>query len=491
MTSSNTVQSVAKSSLWLTISYGFSKALQLISQIFLARILTPEMFGVWGMVMVITTLAELFKDSAIAQVLVQRGLDNKPLADAVYSLGITISVIMFVAQSLLGYPLAQFFNEPIVWPLTAITALIFLVGAGAGSHGAVLSRRMQFRELAIADSGAGLARMGGAVVCASMGFGVWSFAIAEVARAIVDAGLKRWFSRYPFRYYLRPDPEAVRNVRSYISSLVGINLAVYANTNGDNLIVGRLLGAQALGFYSMAYQLAMLPAFALSQINRVNLAVISQRDTIGQQRYVCKMLELCALLSAPIYGVGFVIAPWLIPRLYGSEWTAVVPLFQVILIFAYSRGFMSILGTTLNALNKPQINAAINWVLVPAAVPAFLIGARWLGIMGVAIAAAGVMGIGASIWFWLATSRVMACPFLLLAKPVILPTGSAAVALWGATLLPDNSPYKLALQPAVLLLIYGFVLSVGSAGRIPQMLISLVRQLFKTEPPEAKPLNPR
>ncbi len=482
MSSSNTVRAVAKSSFWLTASYGLAKFSQLISQILLARLLTPEIFGIWGMVMVITTLSELFKDSAIAQVLVQRGVDHKPLADAVYSLGVSISVVMFVVQSLVGYPLARFFGEPIVWPLTVCVALVFLIGAGAGAHGAVLSRRMQFRELAIADSCAGLARLGGAVICALMGLGVWSFAIAEIARAIVDAGLKRWFSRYPFRYSLRPDPEAIRNVRNYIGSLVGINLAVYANTNGDNLIVGRILGAQALGYYNMAYQLSMLPAYALSQVNRVNLSVLSQRDAVGQQRYVRKMLELCALLSAPVYGIGFVVAPWLIPWLYGKEWVAVVPLFQIILLFAYSRGFMSILGTTLNALDKPQLNAAINWVLVPIAVPAFIAGVWWGGLQGIAIVVATVMGIGAAGWFWLTTSRVMQYSSLSLAQPVLLPTGAAFLAIWATVMLPSEAILGRTLQVLAFLLIYVFVLSVGSWGRIPKMLFGLVRQSFKVEP---------
>lgn len=479
---SNTTRTVAKSSLWLTTSYGFAKLSQLISQIILARLLTPEVFGVWGMVMVITTLAELFKDTAIAQVLVQRGLDHKPLADTVYSLGITISVVMFVAQSLAGYPLAQFFGVPMVWPLTACVALVFLIGAGAGAHGAVLARQMQFRELAITDSGASIARLGGAIMGASLGLGVWSFAIAEIARTLVDAGLKRWFSRYPFRYYLFPDRAAFQDVRSYIGSLIGINLAVYANTNGDNLIVGRFLGAQSLGYYNMAYQLAMLPAYALSQVNRVNLSILAQRDAIGQQRYVRKMLELCALLSAPIYGVGFIVAPWIIPLLYGSEWKAVVPLFQIILIFAYSRGFMSILGTTLNALDKPQLNAAINWVLVPIAVPAFLIGTWWNGVQGIAIAVAIVMGMGAAGWFWIATSRVMNCSVISLVQPVLLPTGGAVLAILGTAAMPDDSILLLGLQPIVVLLLYGLFLSVGSAGRIPQMLFKLVQKTLEADP---------
>ncbi|MBW4668153.1 MAG: lipopolysaccharide biosynthesis protein [Cyanomargarita calcarea GSE-NOS-MK-12-04C] len=463
---------IAGSTLWLTASFALAKISQLIAQIFLAHLLSPKDFGIWGMVLVVTTLSALFKDAAIAGVLVHRGLDDKKLVDAVYSLGINISIVMFAVQAVLGFPLAQFFHEPLVFPLTLTAAIVFLIGAGAGSHGAVLQRQMKFRELAIADTVSGFARLGGALVCANAGGGVWSFAIAEIAMTLVDALLKRKFSRYRFTYHFIPDQSAIREVQAYISSLVGINLAVYANTNGDNLIIGRLLGSQSLGYYNLAYQLAMLPAFALSQINRISFSVLSQRDNEGQKIYLCQMLQLYALLYAPIYGLAFVVAPWIIPFVYGSEWTPAVNLFQIILIFAYARGFMSILGTALNAVDKPNINAAINWALVPLSLPAYLIGAKFGGTKGVAIAVALVMGLSATIWFWISMCRAAGWSIKELVQPVLLPTIAIAIALASVIIIP----LPIYLQPFFVVLVYGILVSVISAGKIPQMLIAVFKR---------------
>lgn len=466
---------IATSSLWLTASFGFARVSQLISQVFLARLLSPEDFGIWGMVLIVTTLSALFKDTAIALVLVQRGLDDKKLVNAVYSLGVNISILMFIIQALAGFPLAQFFGEPLVFSLTLTVAFVFVIGAGAGSHGAVLQRQMKFRELAITDSCAGLARFGAAVACASLGGGVWSFAIAEIAMSLVDALFKRYFSRYRFQYHFKPDSSAIREVRSYISSLVGINLAVYANTNADNLIIGKLIGAKSLGYYNLAYQLAMLPTFALSQINRVNLSVLSQRDNKGRKAYLCQMLEIYALLYAAVYGVGFVVAPWIIPLVYGDQWTPAVSIFRVVIIFAYARGFMSILGTALNAIDKPNINAAINWALVPLSIPAFFVGAKFGGVTGVAIAVVFVMGFGASIWFWLAVSSAAKWNIKELLKPVIIPTLTITLALVTVIKIPIPVSLQTFLQPILLITIYVIGLSIFSAGRIPQLLINVLQ----------------
>ncbi|MGD1872498.1 MAG: oligosaccharide flippase family protein [Mastigocoleus sp.] len=477
--SSISTRKIASSGLWLSASFAFAKISQLVSQVVLARLLSPTDFGVWGMVLIVTTLSGLFKDSAIAAVLVQRGLDDKRLVNAVYSLGVNISVGMFFIQVLLGFPLVRFFGEPILLPLSAVSAVVFLIGAGAGSHGAILQRQMKFRELAIADSFAGIARLSGAVVCASMGGGVWSFAVAEITMTGVDSLVKRHFSGYRFNYHFLPDSKAVGEVRSYISSLIGINLAVYVNTNADNMIVGKLIGARFLGYYNMAYQLAMLPTFALSQINRISFSVLSQRDNQGQKKYLCQMLELYGIVYGGVYGIGFIIAPWIIPSVYGSEWEPTVKLFQIVLIFAYTRGFMSILGTGLNAANKPNINAAINWVLVPLSIPAFFIGAYWWGITGVAFAVALVMGVGASIWFWVAMSRSAGWDLGELLKPVVLPTVGILISLGVAINIPYpgiSDSLKVLMQFLVLVSIYSLILSFLSQGRIPQLLISLVKR---------------
>lgn len=471
------LSNLMKSGLWLTSGYGVTKGIRLVAQIALVRLLTPEQFGIWSMVLVVTHLMALFKDTAIAGVLVQRGLDDKQLVDTVYSLAINVSIALGLIQVGLGYGAATFFQEPILFPLISCVALSFLVSAGAGCHDAVLQRQMRFREIAIAATCSNIVRFGGAVLLALLGWGVWSFAIAKLASSLVKTLLRARFSRYSFQYHLIPEWAQMRAVGGFISSLIGINLAVYVNTNGDDVLVGKLLGPQALGFYSLSYQLAMVPMFAVSGLNRINFSVLAQQDPNGQRRYLSKLLELCAVTAAPLYGVAFVVAPWLIPLVYGATWQPVVRLFQIILVFSYARVFMSILGTALNALNHPEINAGINWMLIPISLPAFYFSIKQGGIEGMALATAVVMGIGASLWFWLATSRVAGWPLGELVQPILLPTIASSLMVAAATFLSfPNHTVSLVVQPVVVLLGYLTIVSVASKGQIPLMLWNLSRR---------------
>ncbi|MEO1799746.1 MAG: oligosaccharide flippase family protein [Cyanobacteria bacterium J06629_2] len=468
---------IAKNSFWVTAGFAIERVAQLVAQVFLARLLSPEDFGIWAMVLILTRLSMEFRDKATATVLVQRGLGDVRVVNAVYSLTINISILMFLVQTLAGYPLALFFGEPLVFPLTACTALVFLVGAGAGSHGAVLQRQMKFRALAISEGLAGVTRFSSILIAAACGLGVWSFAISEVAMAVVDSLGKRWFSRYPFQYSLIPDAVAIAEVKSYITQIINVNLALYLNTNGDNFIIGRWLGTKALGYYNLAYQLAMLPLFALSKINQVNFSVLSQKDHDRKLSYLVKSLELYGVSYTLLYGIGYLISPWLIPLVYGQEWTPAVVLFQIVLVYAYARGFMYILGTALNAIDRPGVNAAVNWILVPLAIPAFLIGIRLGGLSGVAIAVSLALGVlGSLIFFWV-LSRTANWSLTTLIQPVIPPTLAICLAIAIATRIPNLTWYSIFLQVGMLVVVYIMALHLFSQGRSSRLVLKLAHSV--------------
>jgi lipopolysaccharide exporter len=468
-------KSIAKSGLWMTISFALGKIAQLLSQIILARLLSPNEFGIWAMVLILSNFSVLFRDTAIAQVLVQRGLENKNIVNTVYSLGVNISICLFIIQAIAGFPLSMFFGVPMLFPLVAFTALVFLIGAGAGSHAAVMQRQMKFRELAISDLLANFTRVIAAITCAFLGWGVWSFAVGEVAMSLVDSLLKHSLSKYKFTYSLKLDVTAVGEVKKFITGIIGASLAVQINTMSDNIIIGKLLGKQALGNYNLAYQLAMTPAYVMSQVNRVILSVLSQRDNIGKKVFLSQSLEIYAVAFALIYGVTFVVAPWLIPLLYGSDWKDAVPLFQILLIFAYARGFMAILGNALLSLDKAMTNAVINWALVPLAILSYLVGVNLAGSQGVAIAVALVMGVGATIWFWFATCYAAGWEVLYLIKPVLLPTFTIALSLFLILAIPYPDVLVIYLQPISLVLFYITGISIFSRGRIIKNLVKIIK----------------
>lgn len=465
---------IAKSGIWMTISFVLVRLLQLMTQIIVARLLSPQEFGIWGVVLMVTTLSNLFKEHSIAAVLVQRGLDDEKRVNAVYSIGINLSILLGLLQCLLSYPLALFFDVPQVMPLLACVSLGFIISAGTGIREAILQRQMKFGQIARCEISMALARVFGTISCAMLGGGVWAFVSGELCMLTVGAIGVRWLCPYPLKYSIIPDWEAIREVQSYITSILGINLAVYFNTNADNFIVGKLLGTRELGLYSVAYQLAMLPTFALSQIHKVNASVFSQSESNTQKKYLYQLLEIYSIVCAPIYGSLFLISSWLIPALYGAEWQPAIGVFQIILVVAYARGIMSILGTFLNAIDKPQLNAMINWVLVPIAIPAFYFGTIWGGIIGIAVGALLTMGLAATVWFLIAVCWVSQWRISFLLKPIFIPTVSAVLSI----LIMHHTTILMAWKIPLFLIIYSINLSIFSIGQIPKQIYQFTQKSY-------------
>lgn len=468
------VKKIAKSGLWMTISFVLVRLLQLLTQVILARLLSPQEFGVWGIILIVTTLSNLFKEHSIAAVLVQRGLDNEHRVNAVYSIGISLSILLGIIQTLLSYPLAIFFNTPQVMPLLATVSLGFILSAGTGIREAILQRQMKFGRIAQCEITMAIARLLGTIGCAMLGGGVWAFVAGELCMVTIGAIVARWLCPYPLNYSIIPDREALRDVQGYITSILSINLAVYFNTNADNFIVGKLLGTKELGLYSVAYQLAMLPTFALSQIHKVNSSVLSQSEPTVQKKYLGQLLEFYSIICAPIYGILFLMSSWLIPALYGPVWQPAIGVFQIILIAAYARGIMSILGTFLNAIDKPKINALINWILVPIAISAFYFGTLWGGITGVSIAALLIMGIVATAWFFILVCWTEKWEINVLMSPIIIPTVSASLSV----LLVMNLTTSLVWTLVLFAVIYAINLSLLSVGRIPRKIYRITQKSY-------------
>ncbi|MGF1480891.1 MAG: lipopolysaccharide biosynthesis protein [Cyanophyceae cyanobacterium] len=468
---------IARGVFWTTASYINNRLTKLIAQIVLAHLLTPEEFGIWAMVQIQIQLSERFSESSIAQVLVQKGLSDKKLLNTVYSLGVNVSVLLFILQILLGFFLSKFFTTPILWPLTACVGLTFLFKAGASTHHAVMIRQMKFRELTICETISTILGLGGTLVCALLGAKVWSFVAGTLLTSASTAFIIRSWSGYRFTYQLIPDWSVVQKVKSFIGGVLGTNLATYTNNNTDNFIIGKLVGTAALGQYNLAYQLAMLPQFVLSRSQSVNFSALSQKNSSEKKKYISTALELNSLLSALIYGIAFIAAPWIIPTVYGAQWEEAVGLFQIIIVYAYFRLFMNILGTLLNASDKPGVNAMINWILIPVSVPAYLLGAWLAGPKGVATAVALVMGLGATACFWIVTCRTLGWKVVSTLKTILLPT-SAMTATVAVVYLTPFSTSHVYLQPLLLLVGYSILIAIFSGGRIPKMLLSLIKNSF-------------
>lgn len=318
---------------WSSVAHIGHQAIQFAIGILLARLLLPADFGLLGMVIVFTGFAGLFAEFGFSSAIVQRVDISDVHTSSIFWVNLVVGVVLALLFVLIAPYLAAFFAEPRVTAVARILSLTFVVAALGIVPRALLQRRMAFRSLAGMEIVAALISGGAALTLAVLGFGVWSLvAQSLVAAAIMSTLAFRVAAFTPERIY---SSAAVRELLGYSANLFAFNFVNYWSRNADNLLVARLIGSAALGIYSRAYSLMLMP---ITQVIRViarvmfpTLAAV-QQDQDRVRRIFLRVLRMIMLITAPMMVGLLVVADSFVLALLGDRWADVIPVLRILCV---------------------------------------------------------------------------------------------------------------------------------------------------------------
>ena len=252
---------------WTTISMLLVTIIQMVRLVVLGRILGPEAFGLMAMMLVVIGFAEMLGQMGLSEAIIQHPDPTHIELSSLYWLNIVLGGLLY-ATLLLATPLiAALYSTPELGLLLPWVALSFLISPLGVQFKALLQKRLHFKPLAIIEILSAVVGMLLAIGLAWQGYGVWSLVWGQLAKSAVMAlslVLVGWQRHMLPGFYL--NYTAVKPYLSFGLHLLGSNILNYFNTRIDQLVVGTLLGTQALGYYSMAFNLVLQP---VSRINPV------------------------------------------------------------------------------------------------------------------------------------------------------------------------------------------------------------------------------
>ena len=355
----------------------------------LSRLLRPADFGLFGMALVFTGPAEALGGRSIGLAIVQRhDLTNRHVEVAVtlsLAFGVATMAVMWLLAPLSG-PLFDEQRAPEV--VRALSAVFVVESFGVVSEH-LLRRRLLFRNLTIATAlsqaiGGGLTAIG----MAFLGFGVWSLVWGAIVRRAIHALVVVLYSPRLFgpRWALREAFDLLRHG-------VGFSLVSFFNIvaeHGASLVVGRRLGAVALGYYTRALSLifpllnlgytllhALFPAMSERQRQRDRLSVVY---LLG--------VEILSLMALPIGILVFVSAPEIVAVALGSQWDAAVPVLRILAATIVFRMCEVMNPPLVRALGAVHREARTQAVFAIVSIAGAWFGSRW-GLSGIAAAVVG------------------------------------------------------------------------------------------------------
>lgn len=397
------------------------------SMAILARLLSPADFGYVAMATVVTEFAALLGGFGFSNILIQKHRICRLQLDTVFWAGAAVGLTLTILVQLLSFFSAWLFADPFAGELLRILGLTFLLGGLTHAHEALLARLMRFRtEFWIQISVMGFRSLV-AVFFAWSGWGVWSLVAGALAGSIANVIIVAIVVPYVprFRFHVSYLMATWRTSGSYF----GNGFLYYISMNVDVLLIGRSLGAGALGYYQNARSLTdEIRGRIAMPLQRVLFPAFSsiQTDLPRLQASVLKCGRLLALVIVPI-GLGIsAVSDELVYVLYGNQWLAMIPILKMFGFSAALKGATAIASPLFNSQNRVSLGFKFN-----SFGTGLTIAAVWLalpfGINGVAFA------IASSSLYTLVTFRVGLGLIDLRSKDILKILGApfiAALIMW-------------------------------------------------------------
>ena len=355
------------------------------STVLLARMLTPNDYGLVAMVSAVIGFAGIFKDMGLSTATIQRDELNHNQVSVLFWLNVVVSLAVTLIVAACGPALAWFYHEPKLTVLTAVMGITFLMGGLSVQHQALLARQMRFVAMGVIEVVSMTISIVVGLVMAKRGWGYWSLAMMAIANEISDIVLSwtlcRWRPTLPRR------GSGVKSLVHFGGNVTAASCLSYVSRNADNMLIGWYWGAAPVGMYSKAYQLFMLPLQQITTpVNAVVLPALSRLADEPQRyrNYFMRVTTLVNTLGMPMAVVMAVLAEETIRVSLGRQWMSVVPVFQVLSISAIFQPLTSSTGWLY--LSTGRGRTMLRWTLCSTAVfvASFVIGLPH-GVIGVAV----------------------------------------------------------------------------------------------------------
>ncbi|MBW3141625.1 MOP flippase family protein [Ferrimonas balearica] len=321
----------------------------------LAKLLTPEDFGLMGMVTVLSGMAMILSDTGFSAAVIQRNNLTQVHYSTLFwvnlGIGLTVSCLFFFAAPLI----AAFYQRPELTLISQILSVSFTLSALSTIPQALMRRAMRFKRLTIIDTVVHLSTGTAVVVMALNGYGIWALVAQPLIQQTFKAVMMWWHC--PWRPSLVLSVPALKDVFNFSANILGLHYLQYFMNNLDYLLVGRFLGAEALGYYTLAYKLMFVPIRNICQeIVKVLFPALSrlQDDPKALLDGIGKALRSTCYIVFPMLMGMFMVADIFIETIFGEQWAPTIEVLQVLCLVGLVQAVITVLSVVFRATGQPQ-----------------------------------------------------------------------------------------------------------------------------------------
>lgn len=319
---------------WSLMEKVGGKGVGVLSTIILARLLTPEDFGLVGMLSVFISVSQGIADGGFNKALIQKEKADNEDYSSVFYINLVVSILMYGVMYLASPWIAEFYNQPLLIEMMRILSFVFIINAFSYVQKSRLQKQMRFRTLMFIHLPSVLVSAGVAIYMAYTGWGVWSLIAQQLVMRFVYA-VQIWiYARW--RPLLSFNGKKAKGLFSFGSRILLSSIVDTIYLNIYLIVIGKFFPVSTLGYYKNADNLTRIPvnslSSALKSVTFPSFSTIQNDDKRLKSGYK-KTMQQVFFWVCPFMVIAAVLATPLFRFLLTEKWLPAVPYFRILCLF--------------------------------------------------------------------------------------------------------------------------------------------------------------
>ena len=472
-------QKVIRGGFWTFFLRATSQLLHLIKIIVLARLLSPSDFGLFGVALLSLAALETFSQTGFDRALIQKKGDISSYLNSVWTIEVVRGILIAIILFFISPYVAVFFSVPEVVPILRIIGLAVILKGLTNVAVTYFQKELEFKKLFKYQFSGTLADSIITIIIAVLFHSVWALVIGllvgNLVRLVVSYKINSYRPKFEFNFL------KLKELWAFGKWVLGSSILIFLVTHGDDILVGKLLGVTALGFYQMAYLISNVPATEISHIiSQVAFPAYSklQDDIPRLRKAYLKVLRITTFFSFPIAGLIFVLAPDFTTIFLGEKWMPMVPAMQVLGFWGLIRSIGATTGHIFHAVGRPQLLTKLQLIqLILLIILIYPLTAQWK-ILGASLAVAFSLSLPNLIACSIVI-KIIKCKLSVFVRLIMLPLIGAAGLILSILLLKLYWINEINIITFVMFITVGFWVYVFSVGLLDKFFGCGTLSIFK------------
>jgi O-antigen/teichoic acid export membrane protein len=349
------LEQALRGGVWLFLGDAFTKVAGILKIAVLAHLLAPSDFGVMAIAMAVLKGLEFLTETGFSAALIHRRDDVRAYLDTLWAVQLVRALVLSLALAAAAPLGGWFFDAPAATPVIRAIALVLLLRGLVNPAVVLLRKDLDFQRVVTW-------RLGGVVVGLAVGISwalvdasAWALVASTVGAQLAETGLSYWAISY--RPRLAYEAARARELFAYGKWMFWANVLAFVGMYADTMMVGKVLGTEALGLYQMAFELAMLPLTVIgAQVRGVMFPAFSRMpDTVEQRKSFFLILGVLSAIVIPLAAFVTVFADGLVALVLGSRWVPVGSSLRILVWGAGAATLSALVNSLFQARGRPDL----------------------------------------------------------------------------------------------------------------------------------------